>query len=141
MSKLDELIEKRRNMNPQETLKIPKAEPQPQGVYSKLAKLEQEKERQREAAEKQIWLWSAHQEAIVKSGQLTNDITKGIQVGEKPEILLLKAIKCISLMTGNDLFYELNRDNIKKIYGIDVCVSASGMESMNPEELEEFLNA
>jgi hypothetical protein len=41
--------------------------------------------------------WKAYQEVIIKSGQLTSDITKGIQAGEKIEILFLKAIECISL--------------------------------------------
>jgi len=74
------------------------------------------------------------------SGQLQNEITKGIQTGEKPEFLLLKAIKCINLMTGNGLFYEFNRENIKKIYGVDVSEPVTGMETISAEELEEFLN-
>jgi len=71
----------------------------------------------REAEAKQIAVWKAYQEAIVKSGQLTSDITKGIQAGEKIEVLFLKAIECISLMAGDKLFYELNKNNLKNVYG------------------------
>ena len=79
-------------------------------IYNPVAAQKETEAQQREA-------WAAYQEAIVKSGELTSEITKGIQAGEKPEVLLLKAIECISLITGNKLFYELNRENIKKIYG------------------------
>jgi hypothetical protein len=72
---------------------------------------------QREAEAKQTAAWKAHQEAIVKAGQLTSDITKGIQSGEKIEILFLKAIECISLITDDRLFYELNKNNLKNMYG------------------------
>ena len=93
-----------------------------------------------QAEQRAFETYKEYQKNINISCQFTNDITKGIQAGEKPELLLLKAIKCISLMAGNDLFYELNRDNIKKIYGVDVSDQASGMESITPEELDEFLN-
>jgi len=73
---------------------------------------------QKEAEAKQTAAWKSYQEAIVKSGQLTSDITKGIQAGEKPEVLLLKAIKCISLITDDKVFYELNKSNLEKLYGL-----------------------
>ena len=71
---------------------------------------------QRETELKQTAAWKAYQEAIVKAGQVTSDITKGIQDGEKIEILFLKAIECISLITDDKLFYELNKNNLKNIY-------------------------
>jgi len=73
---------------------------------------------QKEAEAKQTATWKSYQEAIVKAGQLTSDITKGIQAGEKPEVLLLKAIKCISLITDDKVFYELNKSNLKELYGL-----------------------
>jgi hypothetical protein len=75
---------------------------------------------QREAEAKQMAVWKAYQEAIIKSGQLTSEITKGIQAGEKIEILFLKAIECISLMTDDKLFYELNKNNLKNVYGFPI---------------------
>jgi len=69
---------------------------------------------QREAEAKQNAVWQAYQEAIKKAGQLTGEITKGIQSGEKTEDLLLKAIECISLMTGDKIFYEINNSHYTK---------------------------
>ena len=108
-------------------------------IYYKLEAEEKQKAAIEEAAAKQLEVYAAHQEAIMKSGQLASDITKGVQAGEKLENLFLKAIECISLMTGNSLFYELNKSNLKHIYGIDI-ESAPIMEVPSTEELENFLN-
>ncbi|MDR3046771.1 MAG: hypothetical protein LBU51_04035 [Bacteroidales bacterium] len=82
--------------------------------YTPIKELDQMHQAEQRAAE----VYSAHQDAVIKSGQLTSDITKGIQEGQDPYSLLLKAIECISLMTGDRVFYELNKDNIKNIHGI-----------------------
>ena len=68
---------------------------------------------QRDAEAKQNAVWKAYQEAISKAGQLMNEITKGVQSGENTEDLLLKAIECISLTTGDKVFYEINKDKLK----------------------------
>ena len=70
--------------------------------------------------------------------RLTDEITKGIQSREDLISLLLRAIECISLMTGDSSFYELNKNNLKNIYGIDTEV-APVMEAMDEEELAIFL--
>ena len=75
----------------------------------------------------------------LEARQLANEITRGIQAGEALESLLLKAIECISLMTGDNSFYEQNKNNLKDIYGINT-ESASIMEIISAEELEDFLN-
>lgn len=72
---------------------------------------------QREAEERHKAVYAAHQDAICKAGQCRADINKGILSGESPFDLLLKAIECISLMTGEKLFYSQNREQIKAIYG------------------------
>lgn len=72
---------------------------------------------QREAEERHRAVYAAHQEAIHKAGQCRADINKGILSGESPFDLLLKAIECIALMTGEPLFYNQNREQIKSIYG------------------------
>lgn len=59
-----------------------------------------------------------HQENIRQAGQLRADINKGVQAGEPIYKLLLTAIECISLMTGEKLFYDMNKDNLQTIYGI-----------------------
>ncbi len=62
--------------------------------------------------------YKEHQENIRRAGQLRAEINKGIQAGEPIYKVLLKAIECISLMTGDKLFYDMNKSNLQTIYGI-----------------------
>ena len=62
--------------------------------------------------------YKRQQEHIRKAGQLRADINKGIQAGEPVYKVLLKAIECISLMTGDRVFYDMNKNNLQTIYGI-----------------------
>ena len=117
----------------------PEDEQKPGKIYYKLEAEEKQRTELAEAAAKQLEVFAAHKNAISKAGQLTSDITKGVQTGEKPEILLLKAIKCISLMTGDNLFYEQNKSDLKNTYGIDISEELPNMENITPEELDEFL--
>lgn len=48
---------------------------------------------------------------------MRTDILKGAKAGEPPVALLLKAVKCISLMTGDTVFYSQLEGDIKSIYG------------------------
>ena len=80
-------------------------------TYHKLEKDMRHNARCREAVEKQA-------EAIAKSERLRVEITKGIQAGESQTRLLLKAIECISLITGDKPFLEQNRKDLITIYGI-----------------------
>lgn len=57
------------------------------------------------------------QENIREAGQLRAEINKSIQAGEPIYGILLKAIECISLMTGDKLFYDANKENLQTIYG------------------------
>ena len=69
--------------------------------------------------EKQSWeLYKKMADNIRRAGQLRAEINKGIQAGEPVFKLLLKAIECISLMTGDKLFYDMNKSNLQTIYGI-----------------------
>lgn len=63
-------------------------------------------------------MYKVPQENITKAGQLRAEINKGIQSGEPIYRVLLKAIECISLMTGEKLFYEMNKEHLQTIYGI-----------------------
>ena len=63
-------------------------------------------------------VYKEHQENIRRAGQLGAEISKGIQAGEPIYRLLLKAIECISLMTGDKTFYDMNKNNLQTIYGI-----------------------
>ena len=53
-----------------------------------------------------------------KSGQLTAEILKGLNAGESPYILLIKAAGCIGLLTGETrVFPQSVKDKITEIYG------------------------
>ena len=82
-----------------------------QGVSNKIAAQEREKEAVRE-------VYRAHQEAIRRGGALMSEVTKGIASGVAPERILLTACEVIGAMTGDTLFYEQNRENLKAIYGV-----------------------
>lgn len=58
------------------------------------------------------------QENIRRAKQLKADINKSIPAGEPIYKVLLKAIECISLMTGEKLFYDMNKENLQTIYEI-----------------------
>lgn len=74
---------------------------------------------QREAAEKQrtLDIFREYQENIKRSGQLQAEILKGVKAGESVYKLFLKAVKAISLMTSNSLFYSQIESDTRAIYG------------------------
>ena len=94
-------------------------ETQPQGKYegesgisfNKLNQLKQDNEKVAE-------LYRQEQENIKKAGDFIPEITKGILAADNPLNLLLKAINCIGLMTGNKVFYNQSLTDIKTVYGI-----------------------
>ena len=58
-------------------------------------------------------VWRKVSNAIHMSESIRQDISKSI--GKEPiEETLLKALKCISLMTGDTVFFESNKDKIGK---------------------------
>lgn len=92
---------------------------QPQGKYEGesgncFQKLNQLKQANEKAAE----LYRQEQENIKKAGDLIPEITKGILAAENPLALLLKAINCIGLMTGNNAIYNQCLTDVKAVYGI-----------------------
>jgi len=54
-------------------------------------------------------------ENIKLSEHLRSEINIGTKAGESIETLYVKALKCISLMTGDTIFYE---QNIKLVNGL-----------------------
>jgi len=82
-------------------------------------------------------IYREHQENIRQAGQLRAEINKGVQAGEPIYKLLLTAIECISLMTGEKLFYDMNKDNLQTIYGILGEPEAVEMER---QEVQQRLN-
>ncbi len=67
--------------------------------------------------ERTLEVYREYQKNIRESGGLRTDILKGAKAGEPPVALLLKAVKCISLMTGDTVFYSQLEGDIKSIYG------------------------
>lgn len=79
--------------------------------------------------ERTLAIYREYQHNIKESGSLRTDILKGANAGEPPVALLLKAVKCISLMTGDTVFYSQLEGDIKSIYG-------AGLLEQEPLELE-----
>lgn len=61
-------------------------------------------------------VYRKYQQNIKRSEVLRAEIMKGVNNGEPPLALLLKASKCISLMTGDTLFYNHIEDKLEKNY-------------------------
>lgn len=76
----------------------------------KLDAEKRERERLRE-------MYSTYQENIKRAGSCRSDVLKGIKRGEDPLALLLTAIECISLMTGDTVIYTQAKEDITAIYG------------------------
>lgn len=67
--------------------------------------------------ERTLAIYREYQHNIKESESLRTAILKGAKAGEPPVALLLKAVKCISLMTGDTVFYSQLEGDIKSIYG------------------------
>lgn len=67
--------------------------------------------------ERSLEICQEYQQNIRKSSELQAEILKGISAGEDVYSLLLKAVKAISLMTGNELFFFQAEADILAIYG------------------------
>ena len=65
-----------------------------------------------------IEIYKQYQESNILTSQLQTEITKGIQVSADIYDLFLKAIKAISLMTSNELFYTKIEADIRAVYGV-----------------------
>ena len=71
----------------------------------------------KEEKERALAVYREYQKNIILSGQLQTDILKGAKRGEDIYSLFLKAVKAISLMTSNTVFYSQIERDIKVIYG------------------------
>lgn len=79
-------------------------------TYKAINRELQERERLRKA-------YNTYHENIRRAGSLRSDILKGMKRGEEPLDLLLKAVECISLMTGDTAIYSQSKADILAIYG------------------------
>lgn len=74
-------------------------------------------QREQEDHKKAVEMYGAYQTNIKRAGQLRTDIMKGVKAGDAPQDLLLKAVECIALMTGDRIFYEQIEEDLKAIWG------------------------
>lgn len=82
--------------------------------------------------------YKAYQDNIKRSGDLRAEILRGIKSGESTPTLLLKAVECISNMTGDKLFYTQAEKDIKAIYG-EAFLSGESLE-LELVEVEERIS-
>ena len=62
-------------------------------------------------------MYATYQQNIKRAGTLRSDILKGLKAGEDPLAILLKALECISLMTGDTMIYTQSKEDLLAIYG------------------------
>lgn len=74
-------------------------------------------QREQEDHKKAVEMYGTYQTNIKRAGQLRTDIMKGVKAGDAPQALLLKAVECIALMTGDRLFHEQVEEDMKAIWG------------------------
>ena len=80
--------------------------------------LHKKREAQRTEKARSLAICQEYNANRAKSGQLTAEILKGLNAGESPYILLIKAAECIGLLTGETrVFPQSVKDKITEIYG------------------------
>lgn len=80
-------------------------------------KLQREADRKKQDIDRSLAICREYQQNIKTSSQLQTEIVKGARAGENIYILFLKAVKAISLMTSNTVFYNQLEGDIRAIYG------------------------
>lgn len=89
-----------------------------EGLESQQAKqLHLEAVREQEERKRTLDIYREYQQNIKTSSQLQTEILKGARAGEDMYSLFLKAVKAISLMTSNSVFYTQIEGDIRAIYG------------------------
>lgn len=84
---------------------------QARGTHThQLDKAKREREKLREA-------YSTYQQNIKRAGSLRAEVLKGMKRGEDPARLLLTAVECISLMTGDTAIYTQAQKDLLDVYG------------------------
>lgn len=92
-----------------------------------LARLERIQEENRRLSE----MYKRQSENIRKSEALRTKVQKGIAAGVDTFTLLLQAMECISLMTGDTVFYDQGKADLVAIYGEGFLQAAPLQEELN----------
>ena len=82
-------------------------------------------------------MYAAYQTNIKRAGTLRSDILKGLKSGEDLAAILLKALECISLMTGDIMLFEQGKKDLLAVYGWGLNDKAS--LKMELEEVKQRL--
>ena len=91
---------------------------EPQKAEKTYTPLHKKREAQRAENARSLAICQEYNANRAKSGQLTAEILKGLNAGESPYILLIKAAECIGLLTGETrVFPQSVKDKITEIYG------------------------
>lgn len=80
-------------------------------------KLQRQADAKKMDIDRSLAICKEYQQNIKTSSQLQTEILKGARAGEDIYSLFLKAVKAISLMTSNSLFYTQLEGDIRAIYG------------------------
>lgn len=80
-------------------------------------KLQREADRKKQDIDRSLAICREYQQNIKTSSQLQTEILKGARDGADIYSLFLKAVKAISLMTSNTVFYSQLEGDIRAIYG------------------------
>ena len=91
------------------------ANPEGLGGLAKLQGMADDKKREIDRA---LAICREYQQNTRNSSQLQAEILKGARAGEDIYSLFLKAVKAISLMTTNTLFYSQLEGDVRAIYGV-----------------------
>lgn len=79
-------------------------------INNRLEKHKAELDRARE-------VYAEHQQAIQRVGGLRAEILKGIRAGEDPANILIQALECISLATGDTAIYRQGKADLEAVHG------------------------
>lgn len=80
-------------------------------------KLQRQADAKKQDIDRSLAIYREYQQNIKTSSQLQTEILKGARAGEDIYSLFLKAVKAISLMTSNTVFYSQLEGDIRAIYG------------------------
>jgi len=74
-------------------------------------------EREREELEEARRVFAEYQKNIRQAERYTSDIAKELKEGKPLAYILLKALKCISLLTGDEVLYTQSKEEMQTVYG------------------------
>lgn len=82
-----------------------------------IRKLQRQADAIKQDSDRSLAIYREYQENTLKTSQLQVEILKGAKAGESIYNLFLKAVKAISLMTSNAVFYSQLEGDIISVYG------------------------